>query len=87
MFVPVGYAHGFLTLEPDCAVAYKVDDFYSAECDAGIAWNDPDIAVDWPLDGAPQLSAKDAALPSLAALVTEFAYDGTPLAELRQIET
>jgi dTDP-4-dehydrorhamnose 3,5-epimerase len=87
LFVPVGYAHGFLTLEPDCAVAYKVDDFYSTECDAGIAWNDPDIAVDWPLDGAPQLSAKDAALPSLAALVTEFAYDGTPLAELRQIET
>ena len=48
-------------------VAYKVDDFYSAECDGGIAWNDPDIGIDWPIDGIPQLSAKDAALPRLAA--------------------
>jgi dTDP-4-dehydrorhamnose 3,5-epimerase len=87
LFVPAGYAHGFLTLEPDCMVAYKVDDFYSAECDAGIAWNDPDIAIDWPLDGTPQLSAKDGALPRLAALDPEFDYDGEPLGELRQIET
>jgi dTDP-4-dehydrorhamnose 3,5-epimerase len=87
LFVPLGYAHAFLTLEPDCMVAYKVDDFYSAECDAGISWNDPNIAVDWPLDGAPQLSAKDAALPPLADLDTDFGYDGEPLGELRQIET
>lgn len=87
LFVPVGYAHGFLTLGPDCMVAYKVDDFYSAECDAGIAWNDPDIAVNWALDGTPQLSAKDAALPPLAELDANFEYDGEPLGELRQIET
>jgi dTDP-4-dehydrorhamnose 3,5-epimerase len=87
LFVPVGYAHGFLTLEPDCMVAYKVDDFYSAECDSGISWNDPNIAVDWPLDGPPQLSAKDSALPLLAALDPAFDYDGEPLGELRQIET
>ena len=87
LFVPVGYAHAFLTLEPDCMVAYKVDAFYSAECDSGISWNDPDIAIDWPLDGPPQLSAKDSALPPLAALDAEFDYDGEPLAQLRQIET
>jgi dTDP-4-dehydrorhamnose 3,5-epimerase len=87
LFVPVGYAHGFLTLEPDCMVAYKVDAFYSAECDTGIAWNDPDIAIDWPLDGVPQMSPKDAALPPLAALDAVFDYDGEPLGELRQIET
>jgi dTDP-4-dehydrorhamnose 3,5-epimerase len=87
LFIPSGYAHGFLTLEPDCMVAYKVDDFYSAECDAGISWNDPDIAIDWPLDGTPQLSAKDAALPRLADLDADFRYDGEPLGELRQIET
>ena len=87
LFIPIGYAHGFLTLEPDCMVAYKVDAFYSAECDTGIAWNDPDIGIDWPLEGAPQLSVKDAELPSLAALDAEFGYDGEPLAQLRQIET
>ena len=87
LFIPVGYAHAFLTLEPDCMVAYKVDSFYSAECDSGIVWNDPDIAIDWPIDGQPALSPKDAALPSLAALDAEFDYDGEPLAELRQIET
>jgi dTDP-4-dehydrorhamnose 3,5-epimerase len=87
LFVPVGYAHAFLTLEPDCMVAYKVDDFYSAECDTGIIWNDPDIGIEWPLDGSPHLSPKDSALPSLAALDVEFDYDGEPLGELRQIET
>jgi dTDP-4-dehydrorhamnose 3,5-epimerase len=87
LYVPVGYAHAFLTLERDCMVAYKVDDFYSAECDAGIIWSDPDIAIDWPIDGIPQLSAKDAALPRLAALDADFDYDGEPLGELRQIET
>jgi dTDP-4-dehydrorhamnose 3,5-epimerase len=87
LFLPVGYAHAFLTLEPDCMVAYKVDAFYSAQSDTGIIWNDPDIAVAWPLDGTPQLSAKDAVLPALAALDADFDYDGEPLAELRQIET
>ncbi|MEP6982564.1 MAG: dTDP-4-dehydrorhamnose 3,5-epimerase [Sphingomicrobium sp.] len=87
LFVPVGYAHAFLTLEPDCMVAYKVDAFFSAECDSGIVWNDPDIGIDWPLDGPPQLSPKDATLPLLATLDAEFDYDGIPLGELRQIET
>src|SRR4029079_3600584 len=85
---PPGYAPGFLTLEPDCMVAYKVDDFYSAECDAGISWKDPDIGMEWPLEGGtPQLSAKDSALPPLAALDADLAYDGEPLGELRQIES
>jgi dTDP-4-dehydrorhamnose 3,5-epimerase len=87
LFVPIGYAHAFLTLEPDCMVAYKVDAFYTAESDTGIIWNDPDIAVAWPLDGTPQLSAKDTVLPPLTAMDAEFDYDGEPLAELRQIET
>lgn len=87
LFVPVGYAHAFLTLEPDCMVAYKVDDFYSADCDTGIIWNDPDIGIDWPIDRVPHLSAKDSALPRLAGLNDDFDYDGEPLGELRQIET
>jgi dTDP-4-dehydrorhamnose 3,5-epimerase len=87
LYVPVGYAHAFLTLEPDCMVAYKVDDFYSAECDAGIAWNDPDIGIDWPIECAPQLSPKDSGLPRLSGFDSDFDYDGEPLGELRQIET
>ena len=86
LFIPAGYAHGFITLEPDCMVAYKVDDYYSAECDGGIAWNDPDIGIDWSIDGTPQLSAKDSDLPTLAALDADFDYDGAPLGELREID-
>ena len=80
LFVPAGFGHGFLTLEPDCEVAYKVDDFYAPECDAGIAWDDPDLAIAWPLDGArPELSDKDARLAALKDFASPFAYDGRPL--------
>ena len=48
LFVPRGFAHGFVTLEPDTEVAYKVDAVYSAECDAGITFDDPAIGVKWP---------------------------------------
>ena len=49
LFVPVGFAHGFLTLEPDCEVAYKVSDVYAPDCDGGIRWDDPTIGIDWPM--------------------------------------
>jgi dTDP-4-dehydrorhamnose 3,5-epimerase len=81
--VPAGYAHGFLTLEPDCEVAYKVDAYYAPEADGGIAWNDSELAIDWPLGGlTPYLSDKDAALPSLADAAFDFSYDGNPLLPL-----
>lgn len=81
LFVPAGFAHGFLTLEPDTEVFYKVDDFYSAECDAGIRWDDPAIGIDWglPAGVAPVLSPKDATLPGLADFDSPFEYDGVPL--------
>lgn len=76
MYVPKGFAHGFVTLLPDTEVQYKVDAPYAPEHDRGIAWNDPAIAVDWPLEGrAPVLSGKDAALPALAEIAPPFTME------------
>jgi len=80
LFIPVGYGHAFVTLEPDTEVIYKVSDVYAPECDRGIAWNDPVIAIDWPLPATgPALSPKDVALPMLSAFDSPFDYDGQPL--------
>lgn len=73
MFIPRGFAHGFVTLEPDTEVQYKVDAPYAPEHDRGVLWNDPEIAVVWPLDGRePVLSAKDEKLPRLADIPAYF---------------
>lgn len=81
LYVPVGFAHGFVTLTDDVEVAYKVSDYYAPDCDAGLAWDDPDVAVDWHLPAglAPHLSMKDTQQPMLAAMAGLFAYDGVPM--------
>jgi dTDP-4-dehydrorhamnose 3,5-epimerase len=81
LYVPAGFAHGFLTLEPDTEVTYKVSALYSKAHDSGIAFDDPGIAVAWPLSGPPVLSPKDEALRAsrLDAFDSPFAYDGHPL--------
>lgn len=73
LLIPKGFAHGFCTLEPDSELLYKVSDYYAPECDRGVAWNDPDIGIDWPV--APEaavLSDKDAKQPRLADLSAYF---------------
>lgn len=73
ILVPIGFAHGFVTLEPDTEVIYKVTAPYAPEHDRGLAWDDPDIAVAWPLDGIqPTLSDKDTRHPRLADLPAHF---------------
>lgn len=75
LLVPRGFAHGFFTLAPRTEVLYKVDQFYSAPHDRGIAWNDPAIGIKWPVD-QPILSDKDARHPLLADAEINFAYEG-----------
>ena len=66
LLVPSGFASGFLTLAPDCEVAYKVSKFYSSAHDSSIRFDDPQIAIDWPLaKNAPILSEKDETAPML----------------------
>ncbi|MBX9682181.1 MAG: dTDP-4-dehydrorhamnose 3,5-epimerase [Hyphomicrobium sp.] len=67
LWVPPGFAHGFCTLEPDTEVIYKVTAVYAPQCDHGILWNDPALAIDWPVpNGGAQLSDKDTKHPTLA---------------------
>ena len=67
LWVPPGFAHGFLVLSNSAEIAYKTTGFYSRDHDRALAWDDPEIAIDWPtgIDG-PILSAKDQAAPRLA---------------------
>jgi dTDP-4-dehydrorhamnose 3,5-epimerase len=73
-YVPAGFAHGFLTLEPDVEVLYKVSAPYSKQHDRTIRWDDPDIKISWPLENGarPQLSDKDAKAPTLAVAAEQF---------------
>lgn len=74
LYVPVGFAHGFCTLEPMTEVAYKVSADYAPEADAGIAWNDPSLGIGWPVAAADaEVSRKDAQLPRLSELPAVFA--------------
>jgi len=61
LWVPAGFAHGFLVTSESADFLYKTTDYYAPEHERCIAWNDPAIGIQWPLDGAPQLSGKDQA--------------------------
>lgn len=65
LWVPPGYAHGFLVLSEMADLHYKCTDYYRPDDEIGVIWDDPTIRIEWPLD-SPILSAKDAALPALA---------------------
>lgn len=66
LFIPRGFAHGFVVLSETAVFAYKVDNYYHKECDRGIVFNDPDLAIDWQIDLAQvQLSDKDGTQPLL----------------------
>ena len=73
LYIPVGFAHGFCTLEPDTEVQYKVTAPYAPQHDFGLTWDDPDLGIPWPeVAQATTLSRKDAGLPRLADLPAYF---------------
>jgi dTDP-4-dehydrorhamnose 3,5-epimerase len=75
IWVPPGFAHGYVTLEPDTEVLYKVTAYYDPSADAGVAWNDPDLAIDWAFSPSDTiLSAKDQRHPTLAQAPAAFTY-------------
>ncbi|QIK78061.1 dTDP-4-dehydrorhamnose 3,5-epimerase [Sphingomonas piscis] len=75
-WIPAGFAHGFCTLEPDSVISYRVTSYYSPEHDKGVAWDDPDIAIDWPAIADPEsLSAKDRVQPTLKQLPAYFSLN------------
>ena len=71
LWIPPGYAHGFVVLSEYADFEYKCTDYYNPRGEYGVVWNDPDLAIDWPVD-APTVSAKDAELPRLDGLRTKL---------------
>ena len=76
-WVPPGFAHGFYVTSVDALFGYKCSDFYHPENEFSVRWNDPDIGIDWPLDGDPELSPKDLD----AALLRDIPSDRLPVYE------
>jgi dTDP-4-dehydrorhamnose 3,5-epimerase len=75
LWVPPGFAHGYVTLQADCEVIYKVTDYYAPECDRGIAWDDPALGIDWRIPAAEVvLSDKDKKHPRLEAAPPAFEF-------------
>ena len=79
-YVPSGFAHGFLALEDDTVVLYKVSHPFAPEHESGLRWNDPDLAIAWPVDERDVvISEKDRKLPLVTEFISPFAYNGRSL--------
>ena len=73
LWIPIGFGHAFCTLEPNAVISYRVTSYYSVENDKGVAWDDPEIAIEWPaVADAQTLSPKDRNQPRLADLPAYF---------------
>jgi dTDP-4-dehydrorhamnose 3,5-epimerase len=84
LYIPIGFAHGFLTTENDVKVSYRISNYYAPLYDSGIYWNDPKLSIPWPMPADDIIiSEKDKALPLLREFVSPFPYDGKPLGPLK----
>lgn len=72
LFIPAGFAHGFCVLSEVAELEYQCSDVYDAESERGLRWDDPDLAIDWPLTTSPIVSERDRKHPSLAELRRAF---------------
>jgi dTDP-4-dehydrorhamnose 3,5-epimerase len=77
ILIPNGFGHAFLTLTDDCEVLYKVDEFYEPRCDRAIQWNDPDLAIAWPVKD-PVVSKKDTDAPMLKDSDVNLTMEANP---------
>ena len=80
LLIPAGFLHGFSTRAPDTEIIYKCSDYYSPECDGAVRFDDPDIGIDWGLEGDAVLSEKDGKAPLLAAV--SYTHLTLPTSEL-----
>lgn len=75
LWMPAGFLHGFITRKDNTVVQYKCTDYYTAQCDKVIRWDDPGLAIDWGLgDRSPILSEKDKSAPTFASFISPFTY-------------
>ena len=78
LYIPEGFAHGFMTLESDTEIVYKCSDFYAPECEGAIRFDDPGVGIAWPdLGVVPTLSDKDAKAPLLSDINSPFKFEGS----------
>lgn len=76
LYVPIGFAHGFCTLEPNTEVIYKVSSLYEPQAEHGVLWNDPDLGIAWPKFAGAQVSPRDAKLPRWRDFESPFVFEG-----------
>ena len=74
LYVPIGFAHGFVTLHPGSEIMYKCTDYYAPQTEGSIRWNDPDISINWPLAEKLILNKRDAVAPLLKDFETPFIF-------------
>ena len=74
MWIPPGFAHGFVVLSESAEFLYKTTNYYAPECERSISWKDPALRIEWPLTGEPLLSAKDERAPSFAEVETTASW-------------
>lgn len=74
LYVPIGFAHGFVTLEPNSEIVYKCSEYYAPETEGSVLWNDPIIGIEWPTGADPILSNKDASASLFADIESPFVF-------------
>ena len=75
LFIPAGFAHGFMTLKPSSEIVYKCSDYYAPQNEGSVRWDDPDLGIEWPQVEEPVLSEKDASAPNLSQIKSPFLWE------------